>query len=102
MILDEVEDKEQYCVEISDGFAALQSLNTEVDINDAWEAIRENTEISVKGSVICYGMKKHKPWFSEGCSKLLDQRKQAKLQWLQVPSKNKNKKKDDLKNVRNT
>jgi uncharacterized NAD(P)/FAD-binding protein YdhS len=27
-----------------------------------------------------------KPWFDEGCSKLLDQRKQAKLQWLQDPS----------------
>jgi hypothetical protein len=32
-------------------------------------------------------LKKHKPWFNEGCSKLLDQRKQAKLQWLQDPSK---------------
>jgi hypothetical protein len=30
--------------------------------------------------------KKHKPWFDEGCSKLLDQKKQASLQWLQVPS----------------
>jgi hypothetical protein len=33
-----------------------------------------------------YELKKHKPWFDEGCSKLLDQRKQAKLQWLQYPS----------------
>jgi hypothetical protein len=31
-------------------------------------------------------LKKHKPWFDEGCSKLLDQRKQAKLQWLQDPN----------------
>jgi hypothetical protein len=31
-------------------------------------------------------VKKHKPWFNEGCSKLLDQRKKAKLQWLQYPS----------------
>jgi hypothetical protein len=30
-------------------------------------------------------LKKHKPWFGERCSKLLDQRKQAKLQWLQDP-----------------
>jgi hypothetical protein len=29
---------------------------------------------------------KHKPWFNEGCSKLLDQRKQPKLLWLQDPS----------------
>jgi hypothetical protein len=31
-------------------------------------------------------MKKHKPRFDKGCSKLLDQGKQAKLQWLQDPS----------------
>jgi hypothetical protein len=28
-------------------------------------------------------LKKHKLWFNEGCSKLLDQRKYDKLQWLQ-------------------
>jgi hypothetical protein len=32
-------------------------------------------------------LKRHKPWFDEGCSKLLDQRKEAKLQRLQDPSK---------------
>jgi hypothetical protein len=31
-------------------------------------------------------LKKHKPWFNEGCSELLDQRKPAKLQWLHDPS----------------
>jgi hypothetical protein len=31
-------------------------------------------------------MKKHKPWFDEEFSKLADQRKQAKLQWLQDSS----------------
>jgi len=31
-------------------------------------------------------LKQHKPWFEEECSKLLDQSKQAKLQWLQNPS----------------
>jgi hypothetical protein len=31
--------------------------------------------------------KKHTPWFDKGCSKLLDQWNQAKLQWLQNPSK---------------
>jgi hypothetical protein len=40
---------------------------------------------------------KHKPWFDEGCSKLLDQRKQAKLQWLQDPSEING---DNLNNVR--
>jgi hypothetical protein len=42
-------------------------------------------------------MHKHKPWFDEGCSKLLDQRKQAKLQWLQNPGEING---DNLKNVR--
>jgi hypothetical protein len=39
----------------------------------------------------------HKPWFDEGCSKVLDQRKQAKLQWLQDPSEING---DNLNNVR--
>jgi hypothetical protein len=32
-------------------------------------------------------LKKHKPWFDQACSKLVDRKKQAKLQWLQDPSK---------------
>jgi hypothetical protein len=42
-------------------------------------------------------MKKHEPWFNEGCSKLLDEWKQAKLQWLQDPSEING---DNLNNVR--
>jgi hypothetical protein len=34
----------------------------------------------------CYELKKDKPWFDEGCSGLLGQREQSRLQWLQVPS----------------
>jgi hypothetical protein len=33
-----------------------------------------------------FELNKHKPSFDEGCSELLDQRKQAKSQWLQDPS----------------
>jgi hypothetical protein len=40
--LNEVKDKEQYHVEISNRFAALENLDTVVDINSAWETIREN------------------------------------------------------------
>jgi hypothetical protein len=42
-------------------------------------------------------LKKHKPCFGEGCSKWLDQRKEAKLQWLQDPSEING---DNLNNVR--
>jgi hypothetical protein len=81
--LDEVEGKEQYRVEISNKFAALENLDDDGNINIAWETIRENIKISAKESVGYYELKKHTPWFDEGCTKLLDQRKQVKLQWLQ-------------------
>ncbi|PNF27158.1 hypothetical protein B7P43_G08536, partial [Cryptotermes secundus] len=64
-----------------------ENLETEVDVNKAWETIRENIEMSAKESLGYYESKKHKPWFDEGCSKLLDQRKQSKLQCLQDQSK---------------
>jgi hypothetical protein len=38
-----------------------------------------------------------KPWFDERCPELLDQRKQAKLQWLQDPSEING---DNLNNIR--
>jgi hypothetical protein len=72
-------------------------VDTEVDIIDAWETIRENIITLAKESLGYIELKKHKPWFDEGCSKLLDQRKQAKLEWLQDPSEING---DNLKNVR--
>jgi hypothetical protein len=47
----------------------------------------KNIKIPAKESLGYYELKKHKPWFNKGCSKLLAQRKQAKLQWFQDPSK---------------
>jgi hypothetical protein len=75
----------------------LEDLEAEVEINNAWETIRENIKISAKESLGYFELKKHKPWFDEGCSKLLDQRKQAKLQWLWDPSEING---DNLNNVR--
>jgi hypothetical protein len=84
--LNNVEGKEKYRVEVSDRFAALEDLDAEVEINFAWEMIRENIEISAKERLGYYEQKKHKRWFDEGCSELLDEGKQAKLQRLQDPS----------------
>jgi hypothetical protein len=50
--LNEVDVKEQYHIEISNGFEALEHLDTEVDINRAWETIRENIKISAKQSLV--------------------------------------------------
>jgi hypothetical protein len=68
-----------------------------VDINSAWETIRKNIEILAKDSLGYYELRKHKPWFDKECLKLLDQRKQAKFQWLQDPSEIN---RDNLNNVR--
>jgi hypothetical protein len=73
---------------MSNRFAALQNLaDDDVDINKSWESIRE-TIMKSSGTRILgyYDLKQHKPWFDDECSNLLDQRKQAKLQWLQNPS----------------
>ncbi|PNF29719.1 hypothetical protein B7P43_G12562 [Cryptotermes secundus] len=65
--LNEVEGKEQYCIEVSNRFTALEKLQTELDVNKAWETIRENIKMSVKESLGYYEPKKHKPWCDEGC-----------------------------------
>jgi hypothetical protein len=68
-----------------------------VQINSAWETIRENITISAKESLGYFELKKHKPWFHKGCSRLLYQGKEAKLQWLHDPSEING---DNLNNVR--
>jgi hypothetical protein len=69
--LNQGEGKEQYWVEISNGFEALENLDDDVDIKRAWETIRKNIKISAIES-LGYHELKHKPWFDKGCSKLLD------------------------------
>jgi hypothetical protein len=59
--LNEVEGKEQYRIEISYRFAALENSEAEVDIIRACKIIRENIKISAKESLGCYELKKHKP-----------------------------------------
>jgi 50S ribosomal subunit-associated GTPase HflX len=95
--LNEVEGKEKYHVEVSNRFAALQDLALEMEIDSSWETAREIITISAKESVGYFQLKKHKPCFEDGCSVLLDQRKQAKFQWLQDPSEING---DNLNNVR--
>jgi hypothetical protein len=58
-----------------------------MDITRTWGNIRENIKIAPKERLGYYELKKHKPWCDKECSELLYQRKQAKLQWLQDPSR---------------
>jgi hypothetical protein len=71
--LNEVEGKEQYRVGISNRFAALQNLD--IDMRLRSETVTENIKISAKESLDYYELKKYKPWFDEGCSKLVYRRK---------------------------
>jgi hypothetical protein len=48
--LNEVEGKEKYCDEVSNRFATLEDVVSEVDVNTTWETIRENIKISAKES----------------------------------------------------
>jgi hypothetical protein len=67
--LNELQDKEKYGVKVSNRFVVLEDLEAEVESNSAWEKIRENINITAKESPGYYKLKKHKPWFDEGCSK---------------------------------
>jgi hypothetical protein len=95
--LDDVKVTEKYQVEISNRFIALENLDGSFDINNAWENIRENIKTSAKDNLGYQRLKYSKPWFDDERSKLIDQRKQAKLQWLQNPSYING---DNLKNLR--
>jgi hypothetical protein len=49
--LNEVRGKEEFRVEVSNRFSALEDLGAEVEIDSAWETIRENIKISAKESL---------------------------------------------------
>jgi hypothetical protein len=95
--LNDAEVKEQYQARITNRFAAFENFDNNVDMNRAWENIRENIKTSAKESLDHYELQQHKPWFDDECSKLIDRRKQAKLQWLQDTSQVNG---DNMDNVR--
>jgi len=95
--LNELEVKEKYQIELTDRFAALENLDVDEDVNRAWENIKENIKTSAKESLSLHERKQHKPWFDTECLDFLDQRKQAKMQWIQDPSRSNV---DNLNNVR--
>ena len=85
-MLNNLEVRKQYQIKISNKFAALEELRDSKNINRAWENIKQNIKTFTKESLGLYELKKHKPWFGEECECFLDQRKQAKKQWIQDPN----------------
>ena len=82
-----LEVRKQCQIKISNRFAALEKLSDSEDVNRACENIKENIKISANESLGMYQQKQHKPWFDKECSQFLDQRNQAKMQWLQDSNK---------------
>lgn len=52
LIANDVQGKEQYHVEISYTYAALENSQAEVDFNSAWETVKENITFWTKESVM--------------------------------------------------
>ena len=76
----------------------MENLSDDEDKKRAWESIKESTKTSAKETPGLHELKQHKPWFHDECSGFLDQRKQAKMQWVKDPSRYfRNKKKANLK-----
>ena len=84
--LNEPEVREQYQIEITNRFAALDNSDDDEDVNRIWENIKDNIQTSAKKSLGLHEFKQNKPWFDEECLGFLDQRKRAKMQWVQDPS----------------
>jgi hypothetical protein len=95
--LNEPEVRDQYQIEITNRFAALENLSDDKDVDRTWENIKENIKTSAKESLGLHELKQNKHWFDEEGLGFLDQRKQAKMQWIQDPSQSKV---DNLNNVR--
>ena len=95
--LKDLEVRKQYQMEITNRFVALENVSEDEDINRVWESIKENIKTSATESLGMHEMKQHKPWFDEECLGILDQRKDAKMQWIQNPSQSNV---DNLNNVR--
>ena len=76
----------QYQTEITNRFAALENSDDEEDVNRTWENIKENIQTSAKESLVLDEFKQNKQWFDEEYLGFLDQRKRAKIQWIQDPS----------------
>ena len=75
----------------------MENLNEDEDVNRTWENIKENIKPSAKESLALHEWKQHKPWFDDECLGVLDQRKRAKIQWVQDPNQSNV---DNLKSVR--
>ena len=78
----------------------MENWSDDEDLSRAWDSIKENIKTSAKEVLGLHELKQHKPWFDEECLGFSDQRKQAKMQWINDPSQS-NVRRDASKHFRN-
>jgi hypothetical protein len=93
----EPEVRKQYRIKISNRFGDLENLSDREDMNKDSENDKKNIKIKATGSLGLYKLKQHKARFEEECLRFLEQRRQAKMHWLQDPNQSNV---DNLNNVR--
>jgi hypothetical protein len=81
--LNKLEVRKEYEIKIEERFEAVENVNHSEYINRAWENIKENVKTQAKNSPDLHEMKQHKPLLDEERLRFLDQRKQAKMQWVE-------------------
>ena len=65
--LNEPEVREQYQIEITNRFAALENVNDYENVNRIWENIKENIQTSAEKSLGVHELKQNQAWFDEVC-----------------------------------
>ena len=93
----ELKVRKQSQIEITNRFGALVNWSDGEDINRAWESIKDDIKSWTEESLGLQELKWHKARFDEKCLGFLDQRKQAKMKWVQDTSQSNA---NNLNNVR--
>jgi hypothetical protein len=63
----------------------LASWDLQLGFNLAFKRLMRISKFQLE-RLHLYELKRHKPWFDEECLHFLDQKKHAKIQWLQDPN----------------
>jgi len=64
----------------------LENVSDDEDINRAWEIIKSISKPQLKRVLGLHELKQHKLSFDEDCLGILDEKRQAKMQWVQDPN----------------
>jgi hypothetical protein len=80
--LNELDVKKEFQFEITNRFVASENFSDDENINRVLENIKQDIKPSAKESLDLQELKQHKPWFDEECLGFINQRKQAKMQWI--------------------